>query len=553
MAKKMRFPRRCIRIRDERGATLVLVAISMTLLLWGGAFGIDLGLTVVDGRQVQAIADTAALDMARYVNVVDWSGQTTTQAKATTYLTGKLTYAATDNGSNATLSETPGVWLNGVFTPQLSKVVVQTVTGPQTETVYCWDYTPRLPQPCNAIKITAKQAVPQIFAGGSSSVTRSAIAAVSPEAGFSIGTYLASINSQQQTVLNALLGNSSIGGSAGVTVLGYQGLANTNVTINQLITASGGQLTTSNVMTASLSGSVWQSIWNDAVANQVSQLNCSSTPAPAPCSVGSALSGGSTSLNFGSGSSTDVQLCKLVSVNGSTCSSGNLATPALSSNLNALQTLATEAELANGTNALDFGTSLGITGVTDAKLTLDLVQPPQVAYGPIGTTATTAQMSSDLQLNFLGSGLVNIPLSAAEGTATLTAMSCPANAMFNTTIQPITNAVTGTVSVAGTNVGTLSVAAVTTQNTSPFVYSAGWVPPTATTIQNGDNPQTAGATAPTLSYSGLTVTNPSLLYTLLTSTLQGALGPILQVAGASVGGAQVADLSSNCGSVALVQ
>ncbi len=70
---KIRFPRRCIRIRDERGATLVLVAISMTLLLWGGAFGIDLGLTVVDGRQVQAIADTAALDMARYVNVADWS------------------------------------------------------------------------------------------------------------------------------------------------------------------------------------------------------------------------------------------------------------------------------------------------------------------------------------------------------------------------------------------------------------------------------------------------------------------------------------------------
>ena len=31
---------------DERGATFILVAVSMVLLLWGGAFGVDLGLTV---------------------------------------------------------------------------------------------------------------------------------------------------------------------------------------------------------------------------------------------------------------------------------------------------------------------------------------------------------------------------------------------------------------------------------------------------------------------------------------------------------------------------
>ena len=113
----------------------------MTLLLWGGAFGIDLGLTVVDGRQVQAIADTAALDMARYVNVADWSSQILTQAESTTYLNGKLPYADTDNGSNATLSETPGVWLNGAFTAEGGKVLV----GKVNENVNCWNYNPVLP------------------------------------------------------------------------------------------------------------------------------------------------------------------------------------------------------------------------------------------------------------------------------------------------------------------------------------------------------------------------------------------------------------------------
>ena len=82
------------------------------------------------------------------------------------------------------------------------------------------------------------------------------------------------------------MGTTAIGGNgsaANVTLLGYQGLANTYVTINQLIAASGGLLTTSNVMTTSESGSTWQSWWNVAVANEVAQLNCSATPTPLPC------------------------------------------------------------------------------------------------------------------------------------------------------------------------------------------------------------------------------------------------------------------------------
>ncbi len=80
--------------------------------------------------------------------------------------------------------------------------------------------------------------MPQIFFGGSNAVSRSAIAAVTPEDGFSIGTYLASFDTQQTGVLNAIL--STLGTSANVTAAGYQGLANTYVTINQLITASAG-------------------------------------------------------------------------------------------------------------------------------------------------------------------------------------------------------------------------------------------------------------------------------------------------------------------------
>ena len=46
-------------------------AITMVLLLWGGAMGVDLGFSVGRLRAAQAIADTGALDMTRYINIAD--------------------------------------------------------------------------------------------------------------------------------------------------------------------------------------------------------------------------------------------------------------------------------------------------------------------------------------------------------------------------------------------------------------------------------------------------------------------------------------------------
>ena len=526
------------RDRDERGATMILVAICMVLLLWGGAFGVDLGLTVDGGRQVQAIADTSALDMVRYISVTEWPPYSS-QLAANSYLNAKLPYADTDNGSGAGLTQVPGVWQNGTFTPNLG-----TVNGKQ---VKCWYYYPSNgAPPCNAIKVTAVQSVPQIFVGGQSSVTKTSIAAVTPEAGFSIGSYLAGVTSQQSAVLNAVLG--TLGTSVNISAVGYIGLANTSVTVSQLITASGGALTTSNVLTASLTGAQWLAIWSDAVANQVSQLNCGSTPTPEQCGASTALA----SLDFSGG--TSASLCQLVSINGSSCT-GNLSTLStseLSASLDALQMLTTEAELANGTNAIDLGTSLGLTGVSDAKLTLSLVQIPQVGYGPVGTTATTAQVSSSLQLNDLGVGLITIPLSAAQGTATLASVTCSDNSLKSTNIAPTTTTASGTISltVAGvpSNIATVTVAGYTGTPTQ-FGYAPPNVPPTATSVANGSNPQTAGGT-PVPSVSGLSPSSPAVP---VLSAAGAILVPILQAAGVTLGAASVADLSTNCGAVALVQ
>jgi uncharacterized membrane protein len=71
------------------------------------------------------------------------------------------------------------------------------------------------------------------------------------------------------------------------------------------------------------------------------------------------------------------------------------------------------------------------------------------------------------------------------------------------------------------------------------------VPPT--------NPLQLGTQAPTPTYSGLPGLLNPLVATVLNTTLPGVLAPILQAAGISVGGANVADLGYNCGAVSIVQ
>jgi uncharacterized membrane protein len=515
------------RRREERGATFVLTAVCMVALLGGGAMGVDVGFTVDGSRAAQAMADTGALDLARYVNVADGFTQL---SGSQTYMAGKLANVEADNsGSNATLTVTPCIWTGS------------TCTVPQGVNAGCYAQVPKLHAPCTGVIVAATQKVPQIFFGGAGSVTRTAIAAVTPEDGFSIGTYLASFNTQQSGVLNDIL--STLGTSASITAVGYQGLANSYVTINQLIAASAGvaTLTPSNVLTTSLKASDWLSILTNAMSSQKTALNCGASPVPSACTAYTALE----ALDFGS---TSVELCQLFSINGSTCGGGNVSVPGMSANLDVLQFLTTEAEVANGSNAINVQSALGITGVTASTLSLVVGQLPQVAYGPVGTTATTAQVTADLKLSVLGVGNVDIPLTAAQGTATLSAVNCSQvdNSFGSAVVTASTTAATAAITLGGASAGTLTINAV---GSTAKQFNSTIVPPTASTQSAGTNPVQIGSTSPTLSYSGL----PPSLSTQLPTMLTGVLAPVLQATGVTVGGATIADLNYNCGAVSIVK
>jgi uncharacterized membrane protein len=276
-------------------------------------------------------------------------------------------------------------------------------------------------------------------------------------------------------------------------------------------------------------------------------------------------------MTLTSSSTTNVALCDLVSVNGSTCTppAATITYSGLDASLNVLQMLTTEAELANGSSAVNVTSGLQMSGVT-GTLTTDVVQPAQIATGPVGsitspatgcpptsgtaTCAETAQVSADLSLAILGVlGTVNIPLSAADGIATLTTITCINDAMTSTKITSETTTATAAVTLAGNAVATLTLAGASSSAQS---YSAGTVPPTASTVSAATNPRQVGTDAPTPTISAQTGLDSGLLSVILgtsltSGTLTDVLGPLLQAAGVSVGGADVADLGTDCDAIGI--
>jgi hypothetical protein len=523
----------------------------MVALLGAGAMGVDLGFQVDANQQAQASADTGAIDMARYINIADGKSAAGTSNQ---YLTAKLAGVSTDNSlSAATLS-----WVGGYWT---------SAGGWQAATGGCYAQLRSHNPPCTAVKVTAVQSVPRLFAGGSGSAARSAIGYLNPSDGFSIGTYLANVTTQQSPVLNAIL--SQLSGSASLSAASYEGLADTYVTTNQLIAASaasGVVLSPSTVLTTSLTGAQWLSIFKSAAYNEGLYLNCASTPEPSPCVAYAALQ----SLT-GSGSSS-AELCQLVSINGSSCSGGTLSESGLSASIDVLQTIEEEAELsaANGSSGIDLGGTLGLAGVTDAKLVLTMIQPPQIAYGSVGTTpptsATSAQVQSVLKLTLPGVGEIDVSLGGAEGTATLSSITCTQtnNSFSGAVINASTTAATGGITLTDpllglTNVpvATTSVSGVSPAVALPFTPP---IPPTTSEFgaASGANPAQIGSTSPTVTITALGglasgITNVLTANTLLIQQLQGALSGILQAAGVTVAGADVADLSIDCDTVSLAQ
>ena len=185
-------------------------ALCLMALLGSAALGVDLGHVFLRSRQLQGVADLAALAA---VQTLDPTASTTTSDAAA------ATVALNPWPGGIQTSASPGVYTADAATPAAQRFAA-TTSSP------------------NAVKVTLSAPVPLFFAGlltGHSSlqVTRSAVAAHAQYAAFSIGSGLASLDGGvANTVLSALTGS-----QVSLSLMDYQALASAQVDLMRYMPA----------------------------------------------------------------------------------------------------------------------------------------------------------------------------------------------------------------------------------------------------------------------------------------------------------------------------
>jgi len=373
------------RQKDESGAIALVVALSMTVLLAIGSFALDLGIQRVGVRDMQALADVVALDMARQID-----GRTADTIGADPHwLQGRDDSLARNTD---TIGDPPTV------TPQLG--VVNDLTG-----VFTAVSGTSVP---DAVRVTAASAIDYAVRTGEAAVSRSAVATAQASACFSLGSYAARVNAGNSAVLGPILG--AIDSDLNLDLVSYQGLAALSVDLGD-VAADLGVGTVSELAGTSVSVSdfylavanVLQDDGNAAQATLLQSLALKVTDLP------------------------DFEIGDILGL--TTASEG-----ALNTSFNVLDLVTGAAFVANGENAVSvptLGITLpGVTSLTGALTVIEAMKPvcPAKNATGVGSTATSTQVSltmggtiaslpSVLGLTTTSTGLsLTAAIAQAEGT-----------------------------------------------------------------------------------------------------------------------------------------
>jgi uncharacterized membrane protein len=562
--------------RSGRARQRGSMAVTMMLMLAGlvAMLGlVEIGYLYWAKRDTQKVVDLAALAGAQ---------QLATCSTDNTGNTAALGNATVDNGFTGTLTIDCGHWDS-------------TQPGDQ----HFVGVTPTLP--LNAVRVQASLPLIPFFGFAnfnSIGATAIAISRGPPIASFSVGSSLLTVD--PSSPLGQLL-NQALSSSLGLQLLSYNGIANANISLLDLVKALPVDAGTVNgVLTSQIS-------LTDFLTAYVNALNQSAS--------GSGIDIGfvnqQVALIEARLGNIPINLGDILNVDATT-QDPNVA---LNTNVNALDILNAVLLAADSANAVALpATSVNVPGVATVSLAMSVIEPPQIGVGGVGTVAHTAQIRLALNISALstpitGQALVGIPLylEVAPTDGTITALECnvPGSGGQNsdsvtiTTAPGVLNAFLGTlpagainniheswpslisagtvaplvnVFALGIEIAQLSASAnvqIATNPATPLTFS---VDPTVPIAQQPNMTQTAGTSSAvlgtligsllgstslktTLTLAGASVSLPvaPLLATLsadlvpVFSALDGALvGPLLQTLGINIGTAQVNLRSVNC-------
>jgi len=367
--------------RGESGAVLVLVALSLSVLVTATAFTVDLGRISTERRNLQKIADVTALDLSRRLD-----GRTASQIVADPAWQAAVDNSLDRNGfDEATGTETValGFWnvATEVFTPATS------------------DQVP------TAVRVELTTSIDYAFAPGGASPSRHAVAGQTAAEGHQVGSFAARLDSGQSSLLGALVGD-----ALGVTVAGYDGLVGAQVSLPLLL----------DELDLSL-GDVDEVLAADVTVAELIQAEADVLRRQGDLARADLLDGLVLALPD---PDEIIRLDELLTI-----VPGGEEAAALAS-IDAQDLLNATALVANGTNLLDVpAANLDVGGqAVSVTTSVQVIEEPRWAFGPVGTTARTAQATITLEVRVevpeVSDTEITVTLQAASAEAASTAIGC---------------------------------------------------------------------------------------------------------------------------------
>ena len=427
----------------QQGAISLMEAVLIATVAIGALVSIDVGYVFYSQRQLQKSVDLAALSGAQQLKRADDLATTTANVMAS------VAAAASQNGYRqpvgASCADAAAGAADGMSTCLGVWDAGDAANGDSVRHFNA-GYNAAALAP-NAVRVQASLTVPLMFVlpgGTSRQLHAEAIASASPPvASFSLGSGLLNLNTASG-VLGLLLGN-----TVNLSVADWNGLANANVTLDQLRLQLGAG-TVQQLLDTTLSIQDFYALVLNAAGRQAL--------------LGAALGSPATQLGI-NGIGTRLNLGQMLDL--------GVLTPAASSaaevGLNVASLLTTAAYVARGTDAValnvpNLNVNLGLAS-TSATASLSVIQPPQVAVGPARqlpdgswrTTATAAQLGLSLMVQanvdlLVARAQVSLPVlvRAATGKADLTGLQCAASpAQRRATVNVSTQLVDACVSTDG--------------------------------------------------------------------------------------------------------
>lgn len=368
--------------RGEAGSVLLIVAISLSVIVTSTALTIDLGRLSSLRRDLQNVADAAALDLVRLVD-----GRTAGE------ITSDPRWVATRDASlarNGFVSDTDAVVTARLGAYDADAEVFTPVTAA--------DQIP------SAVEVQARDRSDNQFAPGGFTTSRTAVGAQTASAGIQVGSFAARLDSSQSPLLGALLGD-----ALGLTVVGYEGLAGVRLSLPELATeldlslASPDELLDTELTVLEL------------IEAQVRVLERGGMLAEADVlrTIGLNLENPDAPISLG-----DLM----------TIATGGADAAAVAT-LDVLELLTATAFVANGKESLAIpGLDLGVPGVANVAASVVVTQFPQIAFGGPGTSVRTAQVGlvTEVGLDVLGlaGAKLTLDLDVADATAVIRDLTC---------------------------------------------------------------------------------------------------------------------------------